>query len=513
MELRICHKSQLIFNAVTILSLLISSVSSNTNAGAINHVLTLDHHNFSQAASDNDFLVVQFYAPCEKMHRLMCEYVEKLAPEFEKAASLLSDHDPPIVLAKIDGSADDNKELADQFDVTGYPTIVVLKNGVTGFNYYAGPRKADGIVTTLKRLIRHPSTEIKNVTHAMSLIDGDRISVVGMFPIFSGEAFENFTLVANELMFELWDYDFFHTMDAGSLLPRGDELYITIPSLRFFKPYDELFDESENFQVRDMKDFIIESSIPLVSDKNTPDKIMSWLSQLSAEQVTLYVDFECEDFKSFKFNLQNVAAQYKGKGLWFYLADPRIDHEDVFKYDGLRLDQLPVIFIYNNYGSRYMKSNLKPEDILPWINEYKDGKLKPYLRSQPIPETNNEPLKVVVADSLQDMVLNSQKNVLLDIDVPSCGRFRDFAPFIPEVAVFFVDDDDIMVARLDGTTNDIPKDIFDISDCDTLYFRSANGTLISYDGNATKEDIITFIVNNRLKYFLHQLAESVTLDG
>ncbi|KAI7743540.1 hypothetical protein M8C21_000739, partial [Ambrosia artemisiifolia] len=182
---------------------------------------------------------------------------------------------------------------------------------------------------------------------------------------------------------------------------------------------------------------------------------------------------------------------------------------------GLRFDQVPVIIIHSNDGSRYMKSNIKPDDISPLLNEYKEGKLKPFLKSQPIPETNDEPLKVVVADSLQDMVLNSQKNVLLDIDVPSCARFRNFAPFIPELAVLFENDDDVMVARLDGATNDIPNNMFDVRSCNTLYFKSANGTLLPYDGDETKEDIIAFIRDNRPiqnKYFMPHLVESVTLD-
>lgn len=38
------------------------------------------------------------------------------------------------------------------------------------------------------------------------------------------------------------------------------------------------------------------------------------------------------------------------------------------------------------------------------------GKLKPYIKSEPIPEVNNEPVKVVVADNLEDFVFNSGKN-------------------------------------------------------------------------------------------------------
>lgn len=41
---------------------------------------------------------------------------------------------------------------------------------------------------------------------------------------------------------------------------------------------------------------------------------------------------------------------------------------------------------------------------------FQDGKVEPFKKSEPIPEVNNEPVKVVVADSLQDIVFNSGKN-------------------------------------------------------------------------------------------------------
>ncbi|RZS02199.1 hypothetical protein BHM03_00032195 [Ensete ventricosum] len=39
-----------------------------------------------------------------------------------------------------------------------------------------------------------------------------------------------------------------------------------------------------------------------------------------------------------------------------------------------------------------------------------DGNLKPYRKSEPIPEGNNEPVKIVVADTLQEVVFGSGKN-------------------------------------------------------------------------------------------------------
>lgn len=46
-----------------------------------------------------------------------------------------------------------------------------------------------------------------------------------------------------------------------------------------------------------------------------------------------------------------------------------------------------------------------------------DGKLKPYLKSQPIPEFNNETVKVVVAETLEDMVFNSGKDGLYHSEI------------------------------------------------------------------------------------------------
>ena len=49
----------------------------------------------------------------------------------------------------------------------------------------------------------------------------------------------------------------------------------------------------------------------------------------------------------------------------------------------------------------------------------------------------------------------------------------------------------------DGTQNDIPSDTFEVKGYPTLYFRSASGKYVSYDGNRTKDDIIEFIRKNQ----------------
>jgi len=55
---------------------------------------------------------------------------------------------------------------------------------------------------------------------------------------------------------------------------------------------------------------------------------------------------------------------------------------------------------------------LKIENFIIFLT-FQDGNIAPYFKSEPIPEANNEPVKVVVGDSFSDIVLNSGKNGIL----------------------------------------------------------------------------------------------------
>lgn len=49
----------------------------------------------------------------------------------------------------------------------------------------------------------------------------------------------------------------------------------------------------------------------------------------------------------------------------------------------------------------------------------------------------------------------------------------------------------------DATANDLPDDTFDVKGYPTLYFRTASGKIVAYDGDRTKDEIIDFIQKNR----------------
>lgn len=160
----------------------------------------------------------------------------------------------------------------------------------------------------------------------------------------------------------------------------------------------------------------------------------------------LFVNFTGEAAESLKSKYREVATSNKGQGLSFLLGDAEnsqgafqvsLPHLSLIvylqisigyklvnivlsflnnssQYFGLEESQVPLIIIQTADDKKYLKTNVEVDQIESWVKDFKDGKVAPHKKSQPIPTENNEPVKVVVSDSLDDMVLNSGKNGKLD---------------------------------------------------------------------------------------------------
>jgi protein disulfide-isomerase A1 len=462
-------------------------------------VLTLGADNFEDAIAKHPFILVEFYAP-------WCGHCKSLAPEYEKAAQLLSKHDPPIVLAKVDANDEKNKPLATKYGVQGFPTLKIFRNEGKNIQEYKGPREAEGIVDYLKKQVGPASKEIKAPEDAAGIEDG-KIHIVGVFAEFSGTEFANFMEVADKLRSE---YEFGHTLHANHL-PRGDAA-VERPLVRLFKPFDELVVDSKDFDVSALESFIEASSTPKVVtfDKN-PDNHPYLLKffQGDSAKAMLFLNFSTGPFESFKSAYYGAAEEFKGKEVKFLIGDIEAS-QGAFQYFGLKEDQTPLILIQDSESKKFLKEQIEADQIVSWLKDYFDGKLTPFRKSEPIPEANNEPVKVVVADNVNDVVFKSGKNVLIEFYAPWCGHCKKLAPILDEAATTLQSEEDVVIAKLDATANDVPAE-FDVQGYPTLYFVTPSGKMVSYDGGRTADEIVEYIRKN--KETAGQAAAAVTEEA
>uniref|UniRef100_A0A4W5RDW7 Protein disulfide-isomerase A3 n=1 Tax=Hucho hucho TaxID=62062 RepID=A0A4W5RDW7_9TELE len=420
-------------------------------------VLELGDADFDYLAAEHETMLVKFYAP-------WCGHCKKLAPDFETAASRLKGTVP---LAKVDCTA--SPDTCGRFGVTGYPTLKIFRNGEDSSSY-DGPRSADGIVHYMKKQAGPNSVTLRSEADAEAFVNHFDASVTDQLPSYRSPL----RLSRSVLLFR-----------PPRLSSKFEESV-----LRF----------TETVTTHTLRRFIrdnIFGMCPHLTNENR-DKLKG------QDLLTAYYDLDYlrnpKGSNYWRNRVMKVGYQFASQGLSFAVANRRDFVDELEEEFGLGASDggdMPFVTIRTQQGFKYTMREEFTRDgksLERFLEDYFAGRLKRYIKSEPIPEKNKGPVKVVVAESFEEIVNDPEKDVLIEFYAPWCGHCKSLEPKYKELAEQLYSDPNIVIAKMDATANDVPQG-FDVQGFPTIYFARADkkDQPKRYEGAREVKDFIKYL--------------------
>jgi len=134
-----------------------------------------------------------------------------------------------------------------------------------------------------------------------------------------------------------------------------------------------------------------------------------------------------------------------------------------------------------------------------------EGHYKGYKKSEPVPEKNDDSVKIIVGKNYEEIVNDNTKDVFVEFYAPWCGHCKKLAPIWDELGETFEDEKSVVIGKMDATANAAPENI-EIRGFPTLvFFPADNKAGVPYNGERDLENLKKFVIDNASK--------KVNLDG
>jgi len=466
---------------------IILTLAALISACLASDVLDLGDSNFKDGVANQDIMLVEFFAP-------WCGHCKRLAPEYETAATTLKSNDPPVLLAKVD-CTEAGKETCSQYGVSGYPTLKIFRGGEMSADY-DGPRDSAGIVTYMKKNAGPSSITLKDAAHFKKKMESaEDMLVVGFFSEES-DLYKQYMKVADQ---KRSDFAFAHSLDADINKDAGHENEIVLfkPKhlhAKFEEPKEILNDQSAT--AGDIVRFIDEKQVGLVGHMTPPKEAF-----FKKPQVVVYYNIDWKrDMKGSRYwrnRVARVAKKFVGE-IHFAIAS-RSDYSRQLSDLALPESKDAVHAVAKNIkGQQFRMSDSYDKfdvaNLEKFVVEFKEDKLKPFIKSEPIPENNDGPVKVVVGETFDEIVNDPTKDVLVEFYAPWCGHCKTLEPKFNELGEKLAGVKDVVIAKVDATANGVPPP-YDVQGFPTLYWApmGSKDSPKKYQGGREVNDFIDFI--------------------
>ncbi|KAI0660987.1 protein disulfide isomerase [Cubamyces menziesii] len=442
-------------------------------------VIDLTHDNFDAVVNPESLILVEFFAP-------WCGHCKALAPHYEEAATALKEKG--IKLAKV--NCVDEADFCQSNGVQGYPTLRVYRNG--DYSDYSGPRKADGIISYMTKQSLPAVTDV-TTENFEEFKKADKIVALAFLPSATDAPAAEFSATANK---HRDDYLFGLSTDKAVAEAAG----VTPPAIVLFRSFDDPQTEFPyplaSTNAKEIESWIQDLSIPIIDEVGAEN--YQTYAQSGKPLAYLFVDPTDEKLNDYIATVKPVAAKYKGKVNFVWIDAIKFgDHARALNLNEAKWPSFVVQDLQKQLKYPYDQgAELSTEALDTMVEQFLDGKLEPQLKSQPIPESQDEPVFELVGKQFEEIVFDDEKDVFVEFYASWCGHCKRLKPTWDSLGEHFANvKDRVTIAKMEATENDLPPTVpFRVSGFPTLKFKKA-GTrdFIDYDGDRSLESLIAFV--------------------
>lgn len=188
-----------------------------------------------------------------------------------------------------------------------------------------------------------------------------------------------------------------------------------------------------------------------------------------------------------------VAKEFVGQINFAISSKDDFQHElNEYGYDFV--GDKPVILARDAKNLKYaLKEEFSVESLNDFVEKLLANELEPFIKSEPVPESNDAPVKVAVAKNFDEVVINNGKDTLVEFYAPWCGHCKKLTPIYDELAEK-LQDEEVAIVKMDATANDVPPE-FNVRGFPTLFWlpKDSKNKPVSYNGGRELDDFIKYI--------------------
>ncbi|CAF2578489.1 unnamed protein product [Rotaria sp. Silwood2] len=445
------------------------------------HVLSLTKDTFDDVVKNNKYLLVKFVAP-------WCGHCKSLAPAYAAAAKQLAESGSEIKLASVDATIEN--DLAKKFEVKGYPTLKFFLDGTT--LEYTGGRSENEIISWLKKKTGPPADELKTVDDLNKLKAAGEVVVIGAFKDTDGDSAAAFLQVAKTVE----GIPFGITSNTDVL----KELEVTDDAIVLLKKFDEgRADLKTSINEDSIREFIQTNQLPIVIDFSAEAAQKIFGGDIKVHTL-LFGSRKSDTYEKHRQEFHTAAKEFRGQTLFVFVDTDDVENERVLEFFGLKTSNVPAVRLITlkDDMTKYKpeSSDITSEVLINFVRTFFDGKLKPHLLSQEIPEDwDKAPVKVLVGKNFDEVAKDKTKTVLVTFIAPWCGHCKQLTPIYEQLGEQYKDNADVVVAKMDSTVNEL-EDIKIQSFPTIKLFPKDSDEVIDYNGARTVEGLSKFIDSN-----------------